>query len=391
VDKFRKSFQADEKLRAGYRSNQLHFYNLDGFLSYFLGTGDAELGKHLLDTVVPWVQDNVNMYLNQEDHVAHGFAPHHQTRVLIALNVLDVALASEQVTPEMRERLLAQITFIGYTVNSDDYWSPESGFAANPNTTTTVAAYQSAIGCFLPTHPKAKEWVARGMKELKEVQLDTWSDANGGWLEAPHYAMVSFDSMLGCFLMAHNAGFNDYLFDPKMKKVIEWMAKISTPPDARINGIRHRPAIGNSYMFEPSSEFAHVAYLWKDKDPEFASNMQWMWRQQGSYPQPGIGGFFATLAGYRTMLLDPDIPEKAPAYGSELFPETGVMLRTGFRGDRETQLHLIVGNNHAHYDNDSGSVTIGGRDESSPTTLATTVTRHRTTTTCRRRPSVATV
>jgi len=86
-----------------------------------------------------------------------------------------------------------------------------------------------------------------------------------------------------------------------------------------------------------------------------------MFRQHMSYPQPGIGGFFPTLAGYRALLLDPTIPERVPAYGSELFPKTGVILRSGFPTDRETQLYMIAGSNHAHYDNDSGSITLWGK------------------------------
>jgi len=36
--------------------------------------------------------------------------------------------------------------------------------------------------------------------------------------------------------------------------------------------------------FEKTGEFALLADLWKDKDPEFSSQMQWMFRQQGSDP-----------------------------------------------------------------------------------------------------------
>ena len=144
--------------------------------------------------------------------------------------------------------------------------------------------------------------------------------------------MLSYDYLLGCFLMAQNSGFNDYVFDPKMRKIAGWFAKISTPPDSRIKGWRHLPPIGNTYFNEPTGEFGLVARIWKEKDPEFAAQMQWMHRQQGSQPVPGIGGFYPSLAGYRALLTDPSIAEKAPSYGSELFPETGVVLRTSIRG-----------------------------------------------------------
>ena len=41
-----------------------------------------------------------------------------------------------------------------------------------------------------------------------------------------------------------NAGYSDYLYAPRMRKVIEWFATISTPCDSRTGGFRHQPAIG---------------------------------------------------------------------------------------------------------------------------------------------------
>jgi hypothetical protein len=362
VAEFRADFQADQAELERFRHRPVRRYTMGGPLRYWFGTGDPQLGRHLTETAVEWVQGAVNMYLHQGHLITLGFAPHHQTSVLTSLNLTDAILASEHLTPELRRRLLAQIAFLGYTVDRDDYWDPRRGYAANPNMTSTVAAYQAVTAGIIPAHPRAGRWMGHAMDELKDKELDTWSDANGGWLEAPHYAMVSYDYMLGCFLMAHNAGFNEYLYHPRMKKVIAWFAKTSTPPDSRLKGWRHKPPIGNTYFFEPCGEFALVAALWKDRDPEFAARMQWMFEQHGSYPHPGIGGFYPTLAGYRSLLQEhADVQPKAPEYGSELFPRTGVVLRTGFPGERETMLHMIAGSNHAHYDRDSGSIYLWGK------------------------------
>ena len=76
--------------------------------------------------------------------------------------------------------------------------------------TTSVYGYQASLAAFIADHPCAKAWAQEGMTALKE-QLDTWSDDNGGWLEAPHYAMVSYDRILGLLVLGHNAGFNDWL------------------------------------------------------------------------------------------------------------------------------------------------------------------------------------
>jgi hypothetical protein len=301
------------------------------------------------------------MYLRQDALPTLGYAPHHQTSLLSALILADVVWSGPHVSPQLRQRLKAQAAFLGYTINREDYWSPPRGFAANPNMTSTVAAFQTMLGCIVPEHPLARVWIANGMRELKNNQLDTWADENGGWLEAPQYAMVSYDYLLGAFIATRNAGINDYLYDPRMKKVIEWLAKISTPPDSAGIGRRHLPPLGNTYMRTPSGQFGTLAYLWRDRDPRFASEMQWMYRQHGSVPDPGIGGFSPSLAGFRSLLLDPRLPEKVPAYVSEWFPRTGVILRSHFPSARETQLLLIAGTNHEHYDFDSGSFTLWGK------------------------------
>ena len=355
-----KGFQPDPATLQVLRKAPVLPYQMDDRIKYLLCTDDRELGEHLAETAVAWMQSAVDMLVHQDRLVTLGFAPHQQTDIMTALSLADLIWSTPYLSPALRERLKAQVAFIGYTVDRADYWSPERGFAANPNMTTAVAAYRAMLGAMIPSHPMAAAWLKDGMSELKR-QLDQWSDANGGWREAPHYAMLSYDYLLAVFLMAHNAHFGDTLFDPKMKKVIEWFAKISTPPDAELDNHRHLPPIGNTYLREPSGEFGLVARLWKKADPAFAAQMQWMYEQQGSSSEPGLGGFYPAFAGYRALLIDHSIAAKPPAYKSELFPETGVMLRSHFSSARETQLYMIAGANHAHYDKDSGSLTLWGK------------------------------
>ena len=92
--------------------------------------------------------------------------------------------------------------------------------------------------------------------------------------------------------------------------------------------------------------------------------MQWMFRRHNSWPGPGIGGGYPAMAGYRALLLDPTLPEKAPAWKSEFFPNTAFMLRNNFPDPRETQLLLLAGSFggwRSHWDDDSGSITLWGK------------------------------
>lgn len=333
---------------------------LDAPLRQYLLTGDRELGKDLAAYAERWLQESVDMFLRQDRLVTLGYGPHHQTSMLATANLLDAVWSSAEVTPGARAKFKAQVAFLAYTVNRDDYWSPVRGFGANPNMTTTVSAYQVALGSLIPAHPLAKTWVNHGLAELKG-QVDQWADENGGWLEAPHYAIVAYDYFLGGFIAAQNAGFSDYLFHPTMRKVGEWLAQLSTPPDSLANGHRALLPIGNTWMRTPVGVFGTLAFVWRDRDPAFAARMQWMHKEHGSPVAPTIGGFLPALAGYRTLLSDPKAAAEAPRYASEWFPRTGAMLRAHFPSARETQLHLIAGKNHDHYDRDSGSFTLWGK------------------------------
>jgi len=368
VERFRKSIE-DLKPYQGaipqyvkgsqYKPKALNQFNMEAPITAYLATADAALGKHLGDATAAMMQRAINRVVLQPDMV-FGAAPHHFQDIAASVLLADAALSNPEMDLALRERILGQIAFLGYTVARPDYWSTGRGFAANPNMTTSVYGYQTTIACAIPEHPLAAEWTKKGMAELKTM-VDEWSDDNGGWLEAPHYAMAAADQILASFVMANNAGFNDYLYSPRLRIFLNWFSKISTPPDSRVKGWRHLPPVGNTYLQEPTGEFGIVAYLFRDKDPEFSAQMQWMHQQHGSFSYPGIGGGYPGFAGYRAMMVDPKLPSKPPAWKSELFPQTGAILRNIFPSDRETTLHIIHGQNHAHYDDDSGSVTIWGK------------------------------
>ncbi|MBC8115136.1 MAG: hypothetical protein H7062_12200, partial [Candidatus Saccharimonas sp.] len=275
IERFRARFKSDPVLLAKYRQRDVVAYDMDGPVSYYLGTDDPELGRHLADQAVALVQKEVTWLLTQEQLPTLGVEPHRRANDLLpAVNLTALMLDSRHTAPELKRRLRAQLAFLGYTITRPDFYSPARGYSANPNMTSTVAAFQVLIAGAIPSHPMSAEWIKGGLNELRR-ELDQWSDENGGWLEAPHYAMVAYDYLVACFLAAHHAGLSDDLYDPKMKRVMDWFGKISTPPNSRVAGRRHLPPIGNTDMYEPTSEFGLMAYLWRDKDPEFAARMQW--------------------------------------------------------------------------------------------------------------------
>jgi len=358
----RGSLESDPQQLKLWESQQaIDKYNIGDPLREYFASQSAPLGEKIIEKSSEWldtvVQDDL---LQQNGRVTLGVAPHAQAVLLLpTLNLTDAALGVASLTPELRQQLLAKLAFLGYAVNRDDYWSPAREFEANPNMTTTVALYQVALASLIPSHPMAKEWAVRGLETLA-WQLDNWSDEDGGWLEAPHYALVAYDHMLAAFIMAERAGFANHLFDDRMRKVAEWLARISTPRDVHTDGYRHLPPIGNTYYGESTGMFCIVAGVWQKRDPEFAAQMQWMCEEHGS-PGLGLGWSFPSMTGYTDLLKARSLAPEKPDYGSVWFKETGVVLRNKIGSDRETYLHLIAGANHEHYDYDSGSIVLWGK------------------------------
>ena len=345
-------------------------FSLPDHVEILLRTRDSAVRARLTAAAPAAMQAATDRWLAEDEPATFGSAPHHRRDLFYAAHLADFALADPALDSSVAARLRTQAAFLADTVSRTDYASPERGFAANPNIFSAVRAAQGLLACLVSDHPKANAWLDQALAELHDNELLTWSDPDGGWIEAPHYATLSTDFMLAVFLCARNAGRPDALADPRLRKVVRWLAQITTPPDARLAdarpgdsqlaGARHLPPIGNTYMLEPTGLFGLAAFIWRKADPAFSAEMQAMHGASGAPALNGVGGWWPATAPYQLAFKDARLPARPPQYGSALFAETGAILRAHM-GERETQLHLIAGHNHAHYDRDSGSITLWGK------------------------------
>ncbi len=101
-------------------------YNIGGPLREYFASGSPQLGGNIVERTAEWLHTVVHDdLLQQNSRVTLGVAPHSQAVLLVpTLNLTDAALSVESLTPELRRQFLAQLTFLGYVVNRDDYWSP---------------------------------------------------------------------------------------------------------------------------------------------------------------------------------------------------------------------------------------------------------------------------
>jgi len=365
MERFREGFRVDGDTLARLRRAKINPWQMDEAVAVLLATGDEELGRRFIEAAQETLQQAVDRFVLQDRQRTHGTAPHQRTPEVMGSAIIgDLALGSPALTAEDGRRIRAQLGYLGYTLASPGFISPERGYAANPNMTTSARGMLGLVACAIPTHPAARGWAEIAVGEMRR-ELEEWCDAEGGWLEAPHYMTVSMDSIVGLAMALRESGLAGagWEFHPKLRKAITWLAEISTPPDPRLGGDRRMPEIGNTYLGERTCLAGWLARIWREKDPAFAANMQWMWRAHGSPRTPGIGGAYPATQGYGALMFDETIPASPPSWSSHLFPETGAVLRAHFPSDQETYLLYIQGKMHQHYDYDEGSFILWGKGQ----------------------------
>ncbi len=344
-------------------SYRINTYDLDDYIPTMLLSDDPLLKMRLAAEGINMLQQTVDLYTRQTQYRTAGHdLPRHYNDVIIALNVLDVCLGMGLYTPAERQRIRAQLAFLGYTLSNPMVISPERGFGANPNMTSITRSALGVLACLIPDHPQAGNWANIAIQQMSK-ELNEWAGVEGGWIEAPHYAGVALDSIFALTMALRRSGLSshEWVYDAKLKGAMQWMAQIITPRDPLLADQRHVPAIGNTHLGERTSIPGWAAYIWKDRDPGFSREMQWVWKEQGFFPQPGIGGFYPGIFGYTKFILNPDLPSEPPQWGSRLFPDAGAVFRAHFPSSAETYMHYIQGPLHQHYDYDEGSFIIWGR------------------------------
>ncbi len=338
----------------------------------FLDRSDAA-NKALRERLLPNVEQAVRTFTDDVQHwdpegkrsvVRHSASvwTHHICRLVMVQTIwLDQLLGrKEALPPQQWKRLRSQAAFLAYKMADPDYYSFERGWHANPNMTTMRHSVVGLLACLLWDHPKSRQWFEVGLSEITR-ELDNWVGPNGGWLECPHYQSLIGDGIM-LLLAGHRAGLSDRIYDEHLLKSIVYLAKISTPPDPRFDDRRHMPAAGNTYRFETTGLFAILAKLHRARNPQVADDLQWMWQQHGRPMWTGIGGG-SEIAQVMDFLVDDSRPGRPPNWGSEVFPNSGTILRSHFPSHRETQLYVLHGKFFEHYDFDRGSFALWGKGQ----------------------------
>lgn len=272
----------------------------------------------------------------------------------------DAAFGHFNLSDADRESLRARLALIAYNIASGNLVNTSKGFSNHANMTATMYGGLGLVACTLADHPEAANW-AKITQDMNLSFLKNWSGPNGSWTEAPHYQLVTMNSMLVFGLAAHRAGLNDFIFDPRLKSTVLYLANISTPQDPALKGYRHVPPIGNTYLKEQTNIFGVMAGVYKDRDPEYAAHMQWMYEQQGKPSLLLIGGD-ATIDWFVDFTFANIKPVK-PDFQSVFYPSFGAVLRHAYATEDETYMAYHHGRFRGHYDADQGSFEMWGKGQ----------------------------
>jgi hypothetical protein len=250
----------------------------------------------------------------------------------------DSVIANGWLTPPDKALFRAQMAYLGYVMAEPRTWSAERGYhSGNPNMSVSYILSLGVIACALPDHPMAEAWSDYATGWMK-TWLENEVGPNGEWIpEGSHYGYVSLEPMVSYAVAARRAGFHDFSTDERLKKLLLFFAKMHTPPDPLRGNLRRTGSWGRGTSGDQDGICGHGASL-TASDPSLSKALQWMWKQGGSSPFLSD----SRLGGYEGCHVDPRLPAEAPAWGTDYFPNLGVVHRAAFNTPNESYLNFLA-------------------------------------------------
>ncbi|HEY3418361.1 MAG TPA: hypothetical protein VGM23_15915, partial [Armatimonadota bacterium] len=308
---------------------QPHVADADALGAYLL-TGDARVATET--RVVDRLRNHLALFGAFD---TMRFAPH-------VLALYDALIDGPLVPEAERPVLRARLAYLGYAQAAPERWSNERGYRSyNLNMSVAHTLYLGMIACAIPEHPCAPAWVQPAIELIDEL-LNEVGPA-GEWPESiSNYVHVSVTVMLHFAIAARSAGFQDYVNDARMKRLLDYFAKQHAPADIhpRESGEpvpRALPPHGRSQAGHRNGLPGMAARAMRECDSAFSAAQQWLWRQIGENREISN----AALGGFEQVYLDASLPDALPDWPTELFPQAGVIFRRGFGTSREDYINLI--------------------------------------------------
>lgn len=256
----------------------------------------------------------------------------------------DALIDSGLLNDHQRRIVRARFAYFVYRLAAAEMWSNQRGFAAGHLNMRLVNELNVGLAAAaIVDHPMAKSWGERSVNTM-EWALAKCVGPSGEWPESiTHYARVSLSMLVTFAIASKNAGWHDYTADPRLKRAVLFQAKQDTPSDPRWGGQRQpgwraTPPSGRGWAGVRDGLFGVTATAIENADPDLAETLHWAWAQEGKpyhLPDQRMGGF-------EYVFIRPETHASPPAWTSERFPQTGVVLRHHFATAHEWYINLVV-------------------------------------------------
>jgi len=255
----------------------------------------------------------------------------------------DNLLGSGTLTPEQRKELRARLALVLYLHNDANIFSYGVGsHPGNPNMPLARFFPGVAYAGLLPDHPMYGRWVDF-MSRQTEYELGKSVAPGGAWVEYGAYHFHGFRILPGLpSLAAAKAPNIERLFD-YCRADLDYTTNLLSAPDPRW-GARMVPGLANSGP-ATTERLVEGANVFQQKDPEFASQLLWAWKENSARP-----GLFPA----------PDLQPKPAELTSRYFPGFGVIFRA-HPGPQETWMMFRSGYLWSHWTTDPGHFSLISR------------------------------
>lgn len=255
----------------------------------------------------------------------------------------DGLLGSGTLTPEQRRDLRARLALVMYLHNDAGVFSHGVGsHPGNPNMPLARFFPGVAYVGLLPDHPMYAAWVDFISRQT-EYELGKSVAPGGAWLEYGAYHFHGFRILPGLpSLAAAGAPNVDRLYD-YCRADLDYLTNLLSAPDPRW-GTRVVPGLANSGP-ATTDRLVEGASVFQDKDPAFASQLLWAWKENNAKP-----GFFPA----------PDLKPEPVALTSRYYPGFGVIFRA-HPGPQETWMMFRSGYLWSHWTVDPGHFALTSR------------------------------
>lgn len=292
--------------------------------------------KKLYESYLNWIP---NYYLSSPTPSHHATCENH-----VGALAADSLLKAADLPAAQRQDIRARLALILYLHQEPGIFS--FGIGSHPgNPNMPLARFFPGVAYLglLPDHPMYATWT-EFMARQSEYELSKIMAPGGAWLEYGTYHFHGFRAlpMLASIAAAKPAN-ADRIFD-YVHADMDYIMNLLSAPDPRYQA-RIIPGLANSGP-NTTARLVEGANAFQEKDPAFAANLLWAWKENNSQP-----GSLPVPAG-----LQPKPAELTSKY----LPGFGIIFRA-HQGPQETWMMLRNGFLWSHWNIDPGHFVMSSR------------------------------